>query len=56
MKVPHIGSADEIAFCNTWISKAVLRKRAELISKKYYGRFLARLAEARVLLGGIVRD
>jgi len=42
----QVGSPDEIAFRNTWISKAALRERAELFSKNDYGRFLARLADA----------
>jgi len=42
----QVGSPDEIAFRNTWISKAALRERAELFSKNDYGRSLARLVDA----------
>jgi len=41
----QVGSPDEIAFRNAWISKAALRERAELFSKNDYGRFLNRLAD-----------
>ena len=41
----QVGSPDEIAFHNGWISKDELRERAELFSKNNYGRFLARLAD-----------
>lgn len=41
----QVGSPDEIAFRNGWISKDALRERAELFSKNNYGRFLARLAD-----------
>ena len=52
----QIGSPDEIAFHNAWISKAALRERAELFSKNDYGRFLTRLVDAQVRSGGVVRD
>ena len=42
----QVGSPDEIAFRNGWISKAALRERAELFSKNGYGRFLTRLVGA----------
>jgi glucose-1-phosphate thymidylyltransferase len=42
----QVGSPDEIAFRNGWISKAALRERAELFSKNGYGRFLTRLVDA----------
>ncbi len=42
----QVGSPDEIAFRNGWITKAELRERAELYSKNDYGRFLARLANS----------
>jgi len=41
----QVGSPDEIAFRNGWITKDALRERAELFSKNNYGRFLARLAD-----------
>jgi len=46
IKVLQVGSPDEIAFRKAWISKAALRKRAELFSKNDYGRFLTLLADA----------
>ena len=42
----QVGSPDEIAFRNGWITKAALRERAELYSKNDYGRFLARLVDS----------
>lgn len=42
----QVGSPDEIAFRNAWISKATLRERSELFSKNEYGAFLARLADS----------
>ena len=42
----QVGSPDEIAFRNAWISKTALRERAELFSKNDYGTFLARLADS----------
>ena len=42
----QVGSPDEIAFRNGWITKAALRQRAELFSKNDYGRFLARLVDS----------
>jgi glucose-1-phosphate thymidylyltransferase len=42
----QVGSPDEIAFRNGWISKAALHERAELFSKNDYGRFLTRLVDA----------
>lgn len=42
----QVGSPDEIAFRNGWITKAALRDRAELYSKNDYGRFLARLVDS----------
>lgn len=42
----QVGSPDEIAFRNGWITKAELRERAELYSKNDYGRFLTRLANS----------
>lgn len=42
----QVGSPDEIAFRNSWISKDALRERAKLFSKNNYGRFLARLANS----------
>ncbi|MDG2091650.1 MAG: glucose-1-phosphate thymidylyltransferase RfbA [SAR86 cluster bacterium] len=41
----QVGSPDEIAFRNSWISKDALKERAELFSKNNYGRFLARLVD-----------
>lgn len=41
----QVGSPDEIAFRNEWISKAALRERAKLFSKNDYGRFLSRLVD-----------
>ena len=41
----QVGSPDEIAFRNAWISKAALRERAELFHKNDYGRFLSRLVD-----------
>ena len=41
----QVGSPDEIAFRNGWITKDALRERAELFRKNNYGRFLARLAD-----------
>lgn len=41
----QVGSPDEIAFRNAWISKAALRERAKLFSKNDYGRFLSRLVD-----------
>tara|TARA_B110000967_G_C18898763_1_gene572931 strand:+ start:864 stop:1736 length:873 start_codon:yes stop_codon:yes gene_type:complete len=42
----QVGSPDEIAFRNAWISKTALRERSELFSKNEYGAFLARLADS----------
>ncbi len=42
----QVGSPDEIAFRNGWITKAALRERAELYKKNDYGRFLARLVDS----------
>lgn len=42
----QVGSPDEIAFRNAWISNAALRERAELFSKNDYGVFLTHLADA----------
>ena len=42
----QVGSPDEIAFRNGWITKAALHERAELFSKNDYGRFLARLVDS----------
>ena len=42
----QVGSPDEIAFRNAWISNAALRERAELFSKNDYGVLLTRLADA----------
>jgi glucose-1-phosphate thymidylyltransferase len=41
----QVGSPDEIAFRNGWISNAALRERAELFCKNDYGRFLSRLVD-----------
>jgi glucose-1-phosphate thymidylyltransferase len=41
----QVGSPDEMAFRNAWISKAALRERAELFRKNNYGRFLSRLVD-----------
>ena len=42
----QVGSPDEVAFRNGWISKAALHERAELFRKNDYGRSLARLVDA----------
>lgn len=42
----QVGSPDEAAFRNEWISKSALRERAKLFSKNDYGAFLSRLADS----------
>jgi glucose-1-phosphate thymidylyltransferase len=42
----QVGSPDEAAFRNEWISKSELRERAKLFSKNDYGAFLSRLADS----------
>lgn len=42
----QVGSPDEIAFRNEWITETALRERAELYSKNDYGLFLARLVDS----------
>ena len=40
----QIGSPDEIAFHNTWISRDQLRERAKIFGKSEYGAYLAGIA------------
>ena len=44
----RIGSPDEIAFSQGWISRADLIKRAEIFAKNSYGNYLERLAKEGV--------
>lgn len=44
----RIGSPDEIAFSQGWISRADLVKRAEIFAKNSYGNYLERLAKEGV--------
>lgn len=45
----QISALEEIAFCNGWISRAVLERAADTYGKSHYGRHLRHVAEGKYI-------